>query len=278
MIVDAHQHFWQLARGDYRFPRPDDRVLHHDFLPEMLAPILGEAGVSSTVLVQATDTLAETAFLLDLAARSAFIAGVVGWWDPRTPDALDDLLRLPGRAKLVGVRPMLQGLADISWLLAPHAVAELARLAGLGLVFDALVEPRQLSVIANLSRRLPHLKIVIDHMGKPWRTPGVLGDWAAAMADLATLENCAVKISGFPFAAGPPSPAEALDVIVALLRQRFGAARLLWGSDWPVVEREGGYAMALARMRLLIPEAAQPAVFGNNAISTYGLKIGAGMA
>ena len=81
--IDAHQHFWRLARGDYRFPSPGDPVLYRDFLPDDLEPRLADAGVTATILVQATDTVAETAFLLELAARSKYVAGVIGWCDPR---------------------------------------------------------------------------------------------------------------------------------------------------------------------------------------------------
>jgi L-fuconolactonase len=268
--IDAHQHFWRLARGDYRFPSPGDPVLYRDFLPDDLAPRLADSGVAATILVQATDTVAETAFLLELAARSKFVAGVIGWCDPRVPTTLDELARLPGRETLVGVRPMLQGLGDVSWLIEPDALEQLDRVSGMGLVFDALVDPRQLGVISELCRRLPALKVVIDHMGKPWRAPGAFDLWSAEMQALAQADNCTVKVSGFPFAT-QGDPAMTAEALVRALRNWFGKDRLLWGSDWPVVEREGGYRVALERMQAHFNGAERDAVFSANAVAVYRL-------
>jgi len=250
MIIDAHQHFWELARGDYRFPRPGDPVLYRDFLPVDLAPLLRSNDVDQTILVQATDSFAETEFLLQIAAANPFVAGVVGWWDPRVADGLAHVERLAEGGRLVGVRPMLQGVDDISFILAPDALATLKRLAERGLVFDALVDPSQLQTIARLCGSLPSLKVVVDHMAKPWRAPGRLESWASSMRELARFDNCAVKVSGFPFAS-PAEQGASVDALVATLREAFGIKRLLWGSDWPVAEREGGYSKVLDRMQAL---------------------------
>lgn len=270
-IIDAHQHFWRLARGDYRFPRPDDRVLYRDFLPSDFAAIIADAGVTASVAVQATDTIAETAFLLELASRSGFVAGVVGWCDPQMPASMDDLLRLPGKAALVGVRPMLQGLPDISWLVGHESVAQLERIAEQGLVFDALVDPRQLFVISDLCQHLPSLKVVVDHMGKPWRAPEAFDQWTAGMQELARVDNCWVKVSGFPFAASDGGERGKIEALVRSLGDWFGSGRLIWGSDWPVVEREGGYRLALRQMERLFSADQRDAVFAANATALYGL-------
>lgn len=81
MIIDSHQHFWQLGRFEYAWMGPDLGVLYRDYLPEMLEPILKECGVAKTILVQASNSLAETDWLLGLADQHQFIAGVVGWVD-----------------------------------------------------------------------------------------------------------------------------------------------------------------------------------------------------
>lgn len=269
-VIDAHQHFWELGRGDYRFPRPGDPVLYRDFLPDRLAPLLRSSGVDQTILVQATDSFVETEFLLHLAATTPFVAGVVGWWDPRAPDGLAQIERLAEDGPLVGVRPMLQGVDDISFILAPDSLADLHRMAGRGLVLDALIDPSQLRTIAELCRSVPSLKIVVDHMAKPWRMPGQLESWAAGMRELAAHRNCAVKVSGFPFAS-PGAQAETVEALVTVLRETFGIDRLLWGSDWPVAEREGGYSMVLNRMQALFSVGERHEVFGCNAETIYGL-------
>lgn len=271
MIVDAHQHFWALSRGDYGFPSAQDPILYRDFMPDDLMPLMERVGVRRSVLVQATDTLEETDFLLRLAAGTPFVTGVVGWWDPRGGSVLDGLLALPYAAGLVGVRPMLQKSDDATWLVGNDALQELARVAERGLTFDALVDARHLEGVATLCRSLPELSVIIDHMGKPWRQPTLMERWKHGMQALAACPNCAVKISGFPFA----QDYLRLDAgdLVGRLGEWFGMERLVWGSDWPVVERESAYRDALISMQNFFNTRQRKAVFGNNAVSLYRLNL-----
>jgi L-fuconolactonase len=271
-MIDAHQHFWSLARGDYAFPAPGDPVLYRDFLPADLEPILAAAGVSATVLVQATDTLEETGFLLEIAAGAPFVAGVVGWWDTRVTGLLDRLLALPGRETLVGVRPMLQHHDDVSWLVDSSGLADARRIADEGLVFDALVDARHLATIHDLCRDVPSLKVVIDHAGKPWRHPERWEAWMEDMKRIARMPNCWVKVSGFPFGARSAAAHSDPQRIVENLCAWFGTGRLVWGSDWPVVEREGGYRVSLDRLTALFGDDERDAVFRSNASALYGVR------
>ena len=87
MKIDAHQHFWALARGDYGWLTPDLSQIYRDFGPDDLAPLLQAQGIDGTILVQAAPTVAETEYLLSLADKTPFIKGVVGWVDFDAPDA-----------------------------------------------------------------------------------------------------------------------------------------------------------------------------------------------
>ena len=108
MIIDAHQHFWTLSRGDYAWPNESVEPIFKDFGPDDLDPLLNATGVDRTVLVQATDSVAETEFLLEIAGKNERVAGVVGWVDLSAPQAIEDIDRLRVDQKLKGLRPMLQ--------------------------------------------------------------------------------------------------------------------------------------------------------------------------
>jgi L-fuconolactonase len=272
MMLDAHQHFWRLARGDYRFPAADDAVLYHDFMPEDLRPTLDTLGIERTVLVQATDTIDESRFLLDLASRTPFVAGVVGWWDAATPRLLEKLLAAPHADLLVGVRPMLQRFSDVAWLVQPGTLRHLRRLAAHNLVLDALVDTRHLPTLRMLCTRLPELKVVIDHMAKPWRLPERYDVWDAEMERLGAQPNCWVKLSGFPFGEPGGGLGPTLEQLIARLRRWFPLERLVWGSDWPVVRREGGYALALQAVRARFTDAEATLVMSDNGAQLYGLS------
>ena len=75
--IDSHQHLWRLARGDYGWLTPGLAPLYRDFTPADLAPLLAAGGIDATLLVQAAPTEAETRFLLETAAGTPFVAGVV---------------------------------------------------------------------------------------------------------------------------------------------------------------------------------------------------------
>jgi len=81
MIIDAHQHYWKIDCGDYRWLSPELGVLYQDYLPNDLDPLLKAGGVTGTIIVQASDTEDETRFLLDKAKADPSVFGVVGWAD-----------------------------------------------------------------------------------------------------------------------------------------------------------------------------------------------------
>jgi L-fuconolactonase len=271
-MIDAHQHFWRLARGDYGWLTPALGAIHRDFGPDDLAPILARHGIARTILVQAAPTLAETHWLLDLAHRTPFVAGVVGWVDFDASDAPEAIAALAGDRKLVGVRPMVQDIADDDWLLrAAHAPAFDAIVAH-DLVFDALVLPRHLPRLAHVIERHPALRVVVDHGAKPRIREREIDAWRADLATVAAHPEVTCKLSGLLTEARPGDGANALAPWIDALVALFGPRRLLWGSDWPVVNLAGGYdrwrECSLEALRELARDELD-AVLGGNAERVY---------
>ncbi len=165
--IDAHQHFWNPRRGDYGWLTPAVGPIYRDFMPEDLAPTLTRLGIDGTILVQAAPTVAETIYMLDIAANTPFVAGVVGWVDFTAPDAPDMIARLARDPLLVGLRPMIHDIADDDWMLRDDLAPALHAMTAHGLVFDALVRPRHLPRLARFVTRYPNLAVVIDHGAKP---------------------------------------------------------------------------------------------------------------
>ncbi|MDM0116508.1 amidohydrolase family protein [Variovorax sp. J22R133] len=280
--IDAHQHFWQPARGDYGWLRPDVPALHalyRDFMPEDLVGHLQAQGVVQTVLVQAAASEAETDFLLALAETNNFVGGVVGWVDLSHADAASTLAKWSdGHAKFKGVRPMLQDLADTDWIAhAPHPAA-IEALQRLGLRFDALVKPPHLGALLHFVQAWPDLPVVIDHAAKPQLAEGWNAPWAEAwrrqMAELAAYPQVCCKLSGLLTEAPPSAGADALRPVWDHLLQCFGPERLMWGSDWPVLNLASDYASWVAISDVLVRELApdeQASVRQGCATRFYGL-------
>lgn len=257
--VDAHQHYWQLARGDYHWLAqggPALAALQRDFGPDDLQPLLQASGVQGTVLVQATNTEAETDTLLAWADAHDSILGVVGWADLSLADTAATLARWAGRPKFKGVRPMLQDLPDPDWLdHGPHPAA-LQALIHHGLRMDALVRTEHLPALGRFVTRWPQLPVVIDHAAKPPVAEGYdspsMRRWRAGMGRLAEHPQVVCKLSGLlteliavkdTLAGAPSSQARhILQPVVGFLLKHFGSHRLMWGSDWPVVTLAASYA------------------------------------
>ena len=272
MIVDAHQHFWNPARGDYGWLKPDNPI-HRVFAPADLRPLMAEAGVDTTILVQAAPTPEETDYMLGIARDTPWVLGVVGWIDLLAPEAAGEVRRRAADPLFRGVRPMLQDLADPDWILQPALGPALETVASEGLVFDALILSHQITAIIELARRHPRLAILLDHGAKPrlGETRAMLG-WARDMEKLAARPNVTCKVSGLLTELTPGGTREDVARAIGVLFDLFGADRLVWGSDWPVLTLAGAYPdwFALAREAIAAKrESAVPAVMGGNALRLY---------
>ena len=250
MRIDAHHHLWTLSRGDYGWLTPELAPIYRDFRLSDLEPHLAAAVIEGTVLVQAAPTEAETMFLLDVAANTETAA----------------------RNLVVGVRPMVQDMGDDDWLLGPALTPLLVAMVRTGLVFDALVLPRHLPKLLEVVGRHPDLTFVLDHCGKPQLATGEIAIWQRDVALLAEHPNIVCKLSGLVTEAAPGWQIADLRQAVDHVRACFGPQRLLWGSDWPVVNLAGGYAKWFAAGETLLADLSpdeKADVFGGNAARIY---------
>jgi L-fuconolactonase len=270
--IDAHTHFWRLDRGDYSWLTRDLAPIYRDFGPDELRPFLACHGIASTILVQAAASVAETRYLLELARQTPCVAGVVGWADFEAPEAADTIAELAADPLLVGMRPMVQDIADDDWLLRPTLAPAFRALIAHDLAFDALTLPRHLPRLVRLLDRHPDLRAIVDHGSKPAILERRLDPWRADMVAVASRAGVHCKISGLATEAGPDWSVDDLMPYVEHLVDTFTAGRLVWGSDWPVVNLAGGYDRWRAATKALLaplPEAEQAHVLGGNAARFY---------
>lgn len=276
MIVDAHQHFWLPARADYDWLTPALGPLYRDFLPADLQPHLHWAGVGRTVLVQAAASEEETRFLFEIARATPFVAGVVGWVDMSAKDAPARIARLKadGVGSLKGIRPMIQDIPDDRWILSAALDDAFQALIDHELTFDALVHPRHLDHLQRRLDRHPQLRVVIDHCAKPDICGAGLRDWSVAMQSLARNSSALCKLSGLLTQLSPAQSSELVHPYAEHVLDSFGAARVMWGSDWPVLTLASDYATWFAVTRSMLatlPAADVAAVLGGTATKFYSL-------
>jgi L-fuconolactonase len=278
--VDAHHHLWDPGRRAYPWMDESVAAIRRPFGVADLDAAAGPEGFEETIAVQAVSSLEETEELLDTAAASGRVAGVVGWVDLADPEVAATLAALgarPGGRALVGVRHQVHDEPDPDWLLKDQVLDGLAAVAAAGLVYDLLVRERELPAARAVAERLPELTLVVDHLAKPRIREGAMQPWAGELAALAGHPNVACKVSGLvteaDWAAWTPAQ---LVPYVAHAAEVFGPERLLFGSDWPVCLLAAGYGEVVAAAtealdRAGLAPAEREAVFGANARRLYRL-------
>ena len=276
MIIDSHQHFWQVGHFDYPWMKPEVEVLYRDYLPPQLEPILKECGVTETVLVQASNSLAETYWLLSLADRYPFIAGVVGWVDFNDPEMEHELDVLTANAKFKGVRHLVESEPADDWLVQPSVLRGLKVLEKHRVSYDLLVHTRHLKYAKRVAETCPSLPLVIDHMAKPPIAGGEITDWAKELKSIAAYPNVSCKLSGLVTEANHTSwTTEELKPYVKQALEFFGPKRMMFGSDWPVCLLASSYERVLESFQSLLAELSKDdrdRIFGQNAAEFYRLQ------
>ncbi|GAA0412404.1 amidohydrolase family protein [Microbispora corallina] len=281
--IDAHHHLWDLSRRPQPWLGPAEMApIRRDFALSDYSAAAGEADIGASVLVQVLPDAEETREFLALAARSATVAGVVGWADLTRPGLGGELAALAassGGNLLRGVRHLVQGEADPRWLARDDVRAGLRRVAAAGLVYDLLVLPHQLPAAIETVRAVPELSFVLDHLAKPPVATGELEPWAGLVRELAAEPNVTAKLSGLiTEAVWDRWDAAALRPYVAVALEAFGPGRLMFGSDWPVCLLAGSLpAWAETAGELLtdagLTSAERDAVFGGTAERVYRLEL-----
>ena len=269
-------HFWRYSRQEYDWIDDTMRPLQRDFLPADAAIAMRDAGIDACVAVQARQTLEETRFLLELAAQTSFIAGVVGWVDLRAADLDDRLAELSSHRKLVGLRHIVQAEPD-DFLRREDFSRGVARLERYGFAYDVLIYARQLPAAIDFAAALPAERLVLDHLGKQDIRGGGFDPWRRDLDRLAKLPHVRAKLSGLVTEADWQAwTVEDIHRYVHAALDSFGAERLMIGSDWPVCTMAATYSQVIDLVRTAIADrtaSERAAVMGGTARTFWNLSL-----
>ncbi len=280
MRADAHQHYWQPARGDYDWMPDDDPTLSRAYFPADLAQQLVDSEIDRTVLVQAAATVEETEYMLGLADATGTVGAVVGWVDFEAPDVDETLARLAKHPTFSGVRPMIQDIPDDDWMLRDDVQRGFRAVRDLGLTFDALGFPRHLTNFLTILTRYGDMRCVVDHCMKPdiaGHSDESFQHWANGMAAIARETGAFCKLSGLVTEAREDWTVDELKPYAHHVLDVFGPERVMWGSDWPVVRLRAEYDRWLEAAEVLTDELSadeKARMFGGSAADFYGIDAG----
>lgn len=247
-----------------------------DYLPAELAPILQHNRVDKTVLVQASNSVAESKWLLELANSNSFIAGIVGWVDLMSPEIDAQLDELCADPKFKGVRHLVESEPDDDWLVQPAVLEGLKQLSARSLSYDLLVRTRHLKHVPRVAEACPDLSLVIDHLAKPPIARNEIEEWSRAFQPLARYRNVYAKLSGLVTEANWSSwQTDDLRPYVDVALESFGVDRLMFGSDYPVCLLAASYDRVLEALQEILKslsDADRDKIFSRSAEKFYRLN------
>ncbi len=246
MIIDTHTHFYDPTRPEgIPWPSPSEDWLYRTVLPEHHRELGAPEGVTGTVVVEASAWLEDNQWILDLAAADPWIVGLVGHVDSNRPEFKTDIDRFAANAIFRGIRCGGGYFADLE---AGSFLEDMAHLVAKDLELDVLTGPEQLGQVAELARRLPDLRIVINHCGSVVTDGGAPdSQWVEAIDDCAAQPQVYMKVSAIMEKSKDyPGPADVdfYRPILDAMWNAFGADRVIYGSNWPVSDRAGEFKAA----------------------------------
>ena len=275
-IIDCHVHLWDISRPEgLGWIKKDDKVLYRSFFPKDHEPIAVANLVGGIVVVQAGQSVPDNQWNLDITAHDKTLyRGVIGNLSKviGTAEFAPLFAKLCDDTRYVGYR--LSGRYQETLTDAIYRDLELT--AEKGRVVEFLPGEYSLEAIGEIARRVPNLRIILDHFGNVKLDGSPLDpDWVKGMRAVAQSKNVFCKVSAlYGRAKEQPAPQDigfytpAMDLVF----DSFGEDRLVYGSDWPVTEATGDYASVLKLTRAYLDRKGRDVaekVFHKNAAAFY---------
>jgi predicted TIM-barrel fold metal-dependent hydrolase len=246
-VIDTHIHLYDPTRPQgVPWPAKTDQTLYQPTLPQRFKAVAGPLGVTGAVVVEASAWVEDNQWVLDLAKDNPVIVALVGHLEPASDNFATNLARFAMNPLFRGIR--LNGNAIVEGVTRPVFLQDLERVADAGLMMDAIGSATMIPALQLLTRRIPKLRIAIDHM------PGEPTGWQnsrAALLELAKQPQVYCKVSGVlkrvdgKVSEDPSAYKPALDEVW----DAFGPDRVMYGSNWPVSDHLSSYGTVLSVMQ-----------------------------
>lgn len=291
LIVDVHQHLWDLSKLKLPWLESAPETLQHTFHLAEYAEATRGLRVKSVYMevdVARDQLVAEAEHVIGLArtGKAPTVAAVIGG-RPESEDFGAYVRRFADVPEVKGVRRVLHSPETPAGYCLQERFVESIRLLGKqGLSFDLCMRPTELDDARKLTELCPDTRFIVDHCGNADPAAFALSDkdksthkaedWKGAMDRLAKRPNTICKISGVIARLPKGGTAEALAPIVNHCLDAFGPDRVVFGSDWPVCLLGAPLKTWVEMLGQIIeprPQADQAKLWAGNAIKHYGLRL-----
>lgn len=278
-LLDTHQHLLYRNHLQYAWTADLPQLADQEFTVADYQALTEDKDIVATLFmeVDADDYQTETRYISKLAADPANrIVGLVASCRPEDEAGFETWLDECADLPVVGFRRILHEV--------PNAVSQnalfrsnLKKIGARGKVFDMVYRADQLSIAYDCAAACDNTVFVLDHCGVPDIAGGEFDLWKAAISRLATLPHMNAKLSGVLAYCKPgDSNLDAVKPYIDHVMESFGPDRLVWGSDWPVVNLGAGLPDWIDIFRQLtnaLSASEQEALSNRNAQRIYGVSI-----
>ena len=244
-LVDTHQHLIYPEIGSYGWTDEIPALSKKSFTLENYQELANSQKIQASLFMEAgvDDEFYkdEVRYVFNLAKNpSNRIVGIIASCRPESDEGFEGWLDECNELNVVGYRRILHVMPDE---LSTTSVfrRNVQKIGNRGLVFDMCFLAKQLPISIELAKSCENTRLVLNHCGVPDIAGGGLDPWRKHISQLAELPNVYCKLSGLLAYCGPGnSTLESIKPYVDHVLESFGSERIVWGSDWPVVNLANG--------------------------------------
>ncbi|WP_306117645.1 MULTISPECIES: amidohydrolase family protein [unclassified Roseitalea] len=280
-LLDTHQHLIYPDRFGYDWAAGIDVLAGKAFTIEDYETLTEGLGVAATLFmevdVDGDQRFAESDFIAELSRDPANrLIGQIAAIRPERDEGFDAELERADALGIVGFRRVLH-VVDDAMSQSDTFRDNIRKIGAANKVYDICVAARQLPIALDLARACDNTTLVIDHCGVPDIAGGALDPWRGDMANLAALPHVNCKLSGILAYTAPGSGSyETVRPWVDHVLEVFGPDRIVWGSDWPVVDMGADLPTWIAVTRRILgglSDSEATAIANASAQRIYGVSL-----
>ena len=237
-LIDTHQHLIFRRSLGYSWTAGIPALATGDFTLADYAGLTAGRGISGSIFMECgvddADYQAEARLIAGL-VRQQGLLGQIASCRPETDAGFEAWLDECAGLSVLGYRRILHEAPD-DLSRSPGFRANLRKIGARGLPFDMCFLGRQLAIAVELAQACDQQILVLNHCGTPDIAGGDFAAWAKGITALARHGNVMAKLSGITAYCAPGTASLArVQPWADHVLQSFGADRIVWGSDWPVV-------------------------------------------
>ena len=256
-LLDTHQHLVYREKASYGWTKDIPPLAEGNFTLDDYKTLTEGLGIGGTLFMETgvddPDYQQETRFVKSLADNSDNgMIGLISSIRPESDEAFETWLEETIEMGVAGYRRILHVMPDDTS--QSDIFRNNVRKIGVsGKTFDICFLPGQLPVAFELAKACENTKLILNHCGVPDIAGNGLDPWRQDIKALAQIPNVICKLSGLmAYCAPGTSSLETIEPFVDHVLNCFGPNRMVWGSDWPVVNLAKGLPEWIAVTRKIL--------------------------